>query len=778
MCRETIGRAVVQKFNEAKGWNCQSIDDLHNHIGKNTEDIKEANRIFNTVRICDPAVGSGHFLVSALNEMIWLKYKLEILADKDGKRFKSYNIEVSNDELVITDGEGNDFAYNPKDSESQWIQEVLFNEKRIIIENCLFGVDVNHNSVEICRLRLWIELLKNAYYRDGGKGELETLPNIDINIKHGNSLISRFDLYEKYVKLDYTEQKKLQGITKEYKDLVFFYKECSNDRNKKKDIFEKIGEIKRTFNEINDTKDPDFKKWHEAEHKFKEHTISIRFDDDKNEWQKRNEELQKEEERLKEVLQEKKEGAFEWSFEFPEVMDENGNFIGFDIVIGNPPYLKEGRIAKDFFEKYKILPYYQGKMDLWYIFACIGINLLKEKGILSFIATNNWTTAAGASKLRNYIIEKTKIIQLVDFGSFMVFDIADIQTMIMSFLNDNETDNYSIDYRKLIGNAEITDKDLRDFLNKKQNNKAVCFSPMIIRNKLKDKFLTFSPNETIFDKIAEKGIFLKEDEIAQGIVPNPDVVNNKNIAKIPQQKIDKFNIKVGDGVFVLNKSKLDNLPTSEQKYVKPLFEPTEIDRYNIKDSDLRILYITKQNYNNDAPTLIGHLEKYKEIMDSRRENLNGSLNFFHLHWSRDSSFFEKGNKILVVRKCNKPTFAYTEREAYVMMAVNIIKTNRFNLKYLVGLLNSKLIAFWLRNKGKMQGDNYQLDKEPLLQIPIFNATKEQQQPIISIVNQILSAKDKNPEADTAELERKMDELVYGLYGLTEREIDVAEEKII
>ncbi|MDR2555235.1 MAG: hypothetical protein LBC64_07375, partial [Fibromonadaceae bacterium] len=257
MCRETIGRAVVQKFNETKGWNCQSIDDLHNHIGKNTEDIKEANQIFNTVRICDPAVGSGHFLVSALNEMIWLKYKLEILGDKDGKRLKSYNIEVSNDELVITDDNGNGFTYNPENNKSQGVQEVLFNEKRTIIENCLFVVDVNPNSVEICRLRLWIELLKNAYYRDSGKGELETLPNIDINIKHGNSLISRFDLYEKYSELDFATHSKLQGITKEYKSQVFLYKNCSDDREAKKVIFKKIGEIKRTFNEINDPKDAD-----------------------------------------------------------------------------------------------------------------------------------------------------------------------------------------------------------------------------------------------------------------------------------------------------------------------------------------------------------------------------------------------------------------------------------------------------------------------------------------------------------------------------------------
>ncbi len=206
MCHETITRAVVQKFNDAKGWKCETVSDVYNNI----KDIKEANTLINSLKICDPAVGSGHFLVSALNEIIAIKSELGILADREGKRLKDYTIEVINDELVITGPDGEFFEYNPKNRESPRVQETLFREKETIIENCLFGVDINPNSVKICRLRLWIELLKNAYYkterrqasgdgRQAGKPEtlnlqLETLPNIDINIKCGNSLISRYPL--------------------------------------------------------------------------------------------------------------------------------------------------------------------------------------------------------------------------------------------------------------------------------------------------------------------------------------------------------------------------------------------------------------------------------------------------------------------------------------------------------------------------------------------------------------------------------------------------------
>jgi len=137
-------------------------------------------------------VGSGHFLVSALNEIIAIKSELRVLLDSSGKSLKDYRVEVRNDKLLVYDDEGTLFAYHPNNKEKQRVQQALFHEKQTIIEGCLFGVDINPNSVTICQLRLWIELLKNAYYREDGN--LETLPNIDINIKCGNSLISRFAL--------------------------------------------------------------------------------------------------------------------------------------------------------------------------------------------------------------------------------------------------------------------------------------------------------------------------------------------------------------------------------------------------------------------------------------------------------------------------------------------------------------------------------------------------------------------------------------------------------
>jgi adenine-specific DNA-methyltransferase len=245
MCREAIQQAVISKFNDSCKWKCKTLTDVYNKI----DDAEKANEIFNSIKVCDPAVGSGHFLVSALNELIFIKHELGILKDENGKRIKNLNIDVVNDELIISDEDGELFEYKSESKESQRIQKSLFNEKKTIIENCLFGVDINPNSVKICRLRLWIELLKNTYYKS--PGVLETLPNIDINIKCGNSLISRFD-YAVDLKKAF---KKSKIKISDYKSAVSNYKNAKS-KEEKRDLEELINQIKSNFKTEINSNDP------------------------------------------------------------------------------------------------------------------------------------------------------------------------------------------------------------------------------------------------------------------------------------------------------------------------------------------------------------------------------------------------------------------------------------------------------------------------------------------------------------------------------------------
>ena len=343
MCRESIRRAVVQKFNAKKGWDCKTFDDLRN---KRIDDVQEANRIVNSLKICDPAVGSGHFLVSALNELLAVKNELEILVDSEGRKVLYYELAVDNDELIVIDENGDLFEYNPRNSKRQRVQKTLFREKQILIENCLFGVDINPNSVKICRLRLWIELLKHAYYKEDG--QLETLPNIDINIKVGNSLISRFpldaDLKNALKKSDHTIES--------YQKAVNAYRNPKN-KEEKREMERLIGKIKNNFRAEILLNDPKMLKLKSLRARLGVNWDNMFADAEvqTKEQQKEQEKIQKQLTKLEKEIAEIEnnkifENAFEWRFEFPEVLDDDGAFVGFDVVIGNTALHQNSRVEE------------------------------------------------------------------------------------------------------------------------------------------------------------------------------------------------------------------------------------------------------------------------------------------------------------------------------------------------------------------------------------------------------------------------------------------------
>ncbi|OGU54016.1 MAG: type II restriction endonuclease, partial [Ignavibacteria bacterium RBG_13_36_8] len=441
MCHETIRRAVVQKFNEVKVWNCETICDIYNKI----ENIKEANQIVNSLRICDPAVGSGHFLVSALNEIIAIKSELKILSDREGKKLKEYTIEVINDELIITDEQSKLFEYNPKSKESQRVQETIFQEKQKIIENCLFGVDINPNSVKICRLRLWIELLKNAYYKTGTENrELETLPNIDINIKCGNSLISRYPL-DADIK---TALKSSKWNVDNYREAVMTYRNAQS-KDEKRNMEQLISKIKNDFETEVSKSDKRFLKLNKLNGELLSLTSQSSLFElsktQKEEWNKKVKKLTAEIKRYETEIEEIKsnkiyENAFEWRFEFPEVLNNDGNFVGFDVVIGNPPYIEHKKLAtisptlKDNFKVY------YSSADISSYFFELGSNILKDRGIVSFINTNKFFMTEYGKPLRSFI-SKNKIYSIINFEQVPIFEEALVSSLIIVFEKNSEKVN-------------------------------------------------------------------------------------------------------------------------------------------------------------------------------------------------------------------------------------------------------------------------------------------------------------------------------------------------
>ena len=486
------------------------------------------------------------------------------------------------------------------------------------------------------------------------------------------------------------------------------------------------------------------------------------------------------------ILNNKKyEKSFEWRFEYPQLLDDKGAFIGFDIIIANPPYIKEGRMSKTFFEPYKDSPYYKGKMDIWYLFACNGLDLLNPNGVLCFIATNNWTTSFGASKLRDKVIKETRICNIVDFGAVMMFESASIQTMIMMFQKDKVTDDYTFDYRRLTA-YKATEKEAIAILEPsyKTYEQAECYTPTIRRANFYDKNITFSQSSDILGVIPSLSsvIYLNDKEIAQGIVFPQDTLNKKNQQKLGPQ------FEINQGIFVLTSAELETLALNQDELslIKPYYTNENISRYGVQKGNKYWTIYTDSRYKN--PNSLDCFQNIKRHLDRFVSVFTSDNKPYGLHRAREERFFVN-NKVIAVRKCvGHPIFSYCDIECYLSQTFNMIQTDRVNLKYLTGLLNSKLIEFWLKNKGKMQGANYQLDKEPLQQIPIAVPAVNIQKLIATLVDYIIlicSTKDSLSELVSNEtiasfFEKIIDGCVYELYfeeHMKEQEINIIDSAL-
>lgn len=783
MCKESITKVVLDKFNTQFDLDAKDISELRKSLRK--EDKKAQKELLNSIKICDPAVGSGHFLVSALNVMLSIYDELNLFDEE-------FYLEVQNDEILITGRKGEFIEYKrpstPKDK-AHLIQQELFHTKKDIIENNLFGVDINPNSCEITKLRLWIELLKHSFYQsfdDENYHDLKTLPNIDINIKCGNSLVSYFETGKSLSHYPNIKERmsKYKRIVKDYKegfytDKNLIAKEIKNLQESfknfcLKDKFNK--EIKQLTNGANEysKKYGDFLADEHHDEKFKSFFSKnmFEFSFDEKVAIKEFANLKKE---YDNIFNLESNHPFEWRFEFPEILDDDGNFKGFDLIIGNPPYIKEND-NKDLFTNTKKLRTYQGKMDIWYHFVGRGFDMLKNNGYLAFIATNNWVTNSGAKKLRNIVLEESQILSLVDFSSFMVFDSASIQTMIMSFQKTKPPKNYEFHFAKITTQTPIYEDALSLLKNEKtQNNEILSIN--LTPKKFIDKTLNFTKSdyEELFNKIQKYGKFyLEEKEVANGIHPHYDFINNRINSN------HNFAFKIGQGIFGLSEEEKEKLKLTklENNLVKPYYDTQNFLKFFFKKNNHQWLIYTNSSFKNpnsmdDYPNLKKHLDKFQNVITSDNKP-------YGLHRARDEKFFTGSPRIVALRKCvGEPKFSYVDFDCYVSATFYVIKTQRINVKYLTAILNSKLIAFWLKHKGKMQGNNYQIDKEPLLNIPIVTINSKNQKiadELINLVDEILKAKEQDKNANTQELENKINSLVYKLYNLTEDEIKIIENK--
>ena len=758
MCRETIRRAVVQKFNEVKGWSCENIQDLCDDLGryiKGTDRVvrrNEANGIVNSLKICDPAVGSGHFLVSALNEMIAIKQYLGILQDRNGESLSKYEIEVVNDKLKVT-LDNKLFAYNPKNKESQRVQEALFHEKQTIIEGCLFGVDINPNSVKICQLRLWIELLKNAYYRVDGN--LETLPNIDINIKCGNSLISRFGLD---VDVKQVLQKQKFSI-EQYRNAVQTYRSAES-KAQKREMEGLIAKIKAGFSSSLLAGDPKKVKLRQLQAElYSVENQMLLLEETKAEIkarEKRVNKLNNEIDKLSAEIEDIESGrlyenALEWRFEFPEVLNDDGDFVGFDIVIGNPPYFSISKIKEQSQTAYFENNYqtYTKGTDIYCLFYEKGICILRKEGFLTFITSNSWLKTIYGDPLKKYIVDNTQPENLLNIEDIQIFEEATVESNIITLKKDTANESFSV--ASLTSSYSIGSSLTEYFDNNCFDFKIPITSEWIIGDEKSGK---------LKQKIELAGKPLKDFKI---------VIN--------------FGFKTGyNEAFIINEQTKNQLISENPKsaeIIKQILRGRDLRKYSYDFSNqwaictFPSLSLDIKNY----PAIESHFEK---IGRKRLEQIgiDGSRKKTNNKWfeTQDSiSYWQDFEKPKIVwgEISDKPKFAFDDSNYYAE-ATTFLMTGE-KLKYLLGILNSKLSEWYFNQISTTTGMGTNRWKKYKIEIfPIKEPTEIEESSLENLVDEILTAKKGDRHADTSELEKAIDDLVYQLYGLTEEEIKIVE----
>lgn len=713
MCKESITTIVRDKFNQTYEIECDNLKELKNYLKNSYKEDKRKEYLNTllTLRICDPAVGSGHFLVSALNEMVLIAYKLGLIAS-----LYRYDLRLENDEIIIHTPEDKVFKYTIPHSENDphhQIQKELFKLKKDIIENCLFGVDINPNSCEITKLRLWIELLKYSYYIfEEGKNtnNLETLPNIDINIKCGNSLISRFNLNDDLKKIPNIKQK-----IQEYKDLVAQYK----DPNplyplNKQDLINKIQDLKNTFSLT--LKDPKTKA--ELEKAIEKHIKKYNFFalDDKSLLDGLNYFIPslfgtlklspKEEEEafasygriraLRKKLDDALSGgeyqnAFEWRFEFPEVLDDEGNFLGFDCIIGNPPYINTRELSKNNSvtkEKYRqIYREVSGSYDIFILFILMGLRLQKVSNF-AWIIPNKFTSTEYGRPIFEKLKSENKIKSIVDVSYIKTFESASVYPILLIGKNNSVYSEYYIESQD-----DLSDNNLKERTLSIANLRFITMAQYGLK---------FQSGTTGFE--AQKIFSYIKSGYQQDSIPFA-----------VSGSVDKY---VCD--------------TSRVPYMRKCFKYPHI---SVKVPVAK----TKIDFWINEKIVIAGMTKIIEAYYTKTPLALG-VGIYAIY------DFCGINPLLILGVLNSSFMSWYARE-------------NFKDKHMSG-------GYLGLNKGN-------LEKLPMFELTKSN--KPTADKIIALVDKILQTKEKDPKANTQGLEQEIDALVYQLYHLTDEEIKIIED---
>jgi len=787
--REILKSTIIQKFSKTLNKNIKNFEQLKDLIEfSDKEERQKANDIINSIKICDPAVGSGHFLVSILNELVSIKSELKILQYTNGNRIKGIKISNSNDELEIIDEETSEpFQYYVSDKhqpikELQEIQHALFNEKRTLIEKCLFGVDINPKSVLICRLRLWIELLKSSYYTEYSNFKfLETLPNIDINIVTGNSLISKFDkglnIFEK------------QAV----KNLIYIYKTNSTTYKTETDYDKKI-QSRRTIENIKQEllkyaipQDKHYKLFLKKSRELQNYIgIKPQTADIQKQIVKLSGEVAEHEKKYQENYYNVYTNSLEWALEFPEILTDEGEFVGFDIIVGNPPYfsISNEPKLKEVNENYTI---YKQTADIYTLFIERGLQVLKTEGRLSFIVSNKWLRAAYGENLREFLLKNTTIEKLIDFDGLKVFDEANVDTSILQIVkhkNGKQTveavrfdktfnlENESISEYFENNKIQLNNLTKDSWYLKSEKENALKLHLEKVGKPLKDwnvkinRGITTGFNEAFVIDNETKQQLIKEDKKNSEIIK--PLLRGRDIGKYSLNCNNLWLINTYNG-FILNilDEEKDIIKHSNKNFTITDENGFQYKAFRIEDARGKQFRINRVIVEKDYPTIYNYLKKFETQLINRDDKGNHWTNLRNCAYNEQ--FAEK--KLVFTKASQDKSFAFDDQCNLLLNTSYFITGD--NLKYLLGILNSKLTTYAFLNFYQSGGIEGEITVQAINEIPIPEITETNKSHVLGIeinVDKILKLKQENSENDISELMQNIEELIYQLYELKDEHI--------
>lgn len=562
------------------------------------------------------------------------------------------------------------------------------------------------------------------------------------------------------------------------------------------------------------------------------------FDFDENEAQKDFKKLQDSYNALFNLESNK---PFEWRFAFPEVLDSSGDFVGFDIIIGNPPYIRQEAIKELKPHLQKAFSIYKGTSDIYTYFFELGHNLLRENGILSFITSNKYTRAGYGEALRAFLLQNTQLLFYMDFNGVKVFDSATVDTAITSFVKAQGTQPHSfIHYRfihfdksKSIEENIATQNTIADTIPQSACKEDQAFPPDMRTQSLKAKI------ESIGTPLKDWGI-----SICRGILTG---YNEAFI--IDSAKREEILGACDDTRASVDSNGLNERERTEA-LIKPILRGRDIKRYSYEWAGLWVIN-THNGYESEA---LSFSEISGEFDVSCSADSVSSLTTKHLHNPKISSkilppksdsakkvktkippidieqypalkayfdkvasegkkgkgkgFYDRDDKGITpynLRNCayleefakprvlqnvdslsyqgkivwaemtKEPCFVWDTQGMYINQTCYFIPNDN---PYLLGILNSKLIFYYMQSLASSLGDGaFRWIKQYIEKLPIPKITESNQtlcDEIIALVDRILEVKAKDSTTDTSELESKIDSLVYELYNLTNKEIKIIE----